>query len=79
MRACANVVAWPAGSPTRRSAPAGARTARGGALRHSAMATTTAWTLRAVFHLALRRTKGLVGSTPVLFGLDLTVPTCLKM
>jgi hypothetical protein len=43
------------------------------------MATTTAWTLRAVFHLALRRTKGLVGSTPVLFGLDLTVPTCLKM
>ena len=38
------------------------RTTPGGQLCYSAMAITTALTLRAVFHLALRQTEGLIGS-----------------
>ena len=38
------------------------------------LAITTALTLRAVFHLALRQTKGLIGSIITLLGLALTVP-----
>ena len=50
------------------------RTTRGGQPRHSALAITTALTLRAVFRLALRQTEGLVGSVPRLLGLDPPVP-----
>jgi hypothetical protein len=50
------------------------RTTRGGQPRQSALATTTALTLRAVFRLALRQTEGLVGSVIALLGLDLAVP-----
>src|ERR687894_3178654 len=50
------------------------RTARGGQPRYSALAITTALTLRAVFRLALRRTEGLIGSVLRLLGLDLAVP-----
>jgi hypothetical protein len=41
---------------------------------YSALAITTALTLRAVFHLALRQTEGLIGSIVHLLGLDLAVP-----
>ncbi|WP_171979192.1 transposase, partial [Roseomonas sp. TAS13] len=37
------------------------RTTRGGQARYSALAITTALTLRAVFRLALRQTEGLIG------------------
>ncbi len=40
------------------------RTTRGGQLRYSPLAITTALTLRAVFRLALRQTEGLIGSVP---------------
>jgi hypothetical protein len=50
------------------------RTGRGGQPRHSALAITTALTLRAVFRLALRQTEGLIGSILRLLGLDLAVP-----
>ena len=50
------------------------RTGRGGQPRYSALAITTALTLRAVFRLALRQTEGLVGSILQLLGLDLAVP-----
>ncbi|TPG44912.1 IS5 family transposase [Roseomonas nepalensis] len=50
------------------------RTTRGGQPRYSALAISTALTLRAVFRLALRLTEGLIGSIIALFGLDLTVP-----
>src|SRR4029453_17708599 len=50
------------------------RTTRGGQPRYSALAITTALTLRAVFHLALRQTEGLIGSILQLLGLDLAVP-----
>ena len=50
------------------------RTGRGGQPRYSALAITTALTLRAVFRLALRQTEGLIGSILELLGLDLTVP-----
>ena len=40
----------------------------------SALAITTALTLRAVFRLALRQTEGLVGSILALLGLDLAAP-----
>ena len=53
---------------------AGPRTGRGGQPRHSALAITTALTLRAVFRLALRQTEGLVASIIGLLGLDLAVP-----
>ena len=41
---------------------------------YSALAITTALTMRAVFHLALRQTEGLIGSVIALLGLGLTVP-----
>lgn len=47
---------------TWRAAP---RTSRGGQPRYSALAITTALTLRAVFRLALRQTEGLIGSISV--------------
>ena len=50
------------------------RTGRGGQPRYSALAITTALTLRAVFRLALRQTEGLIGSVLQLLGLDLAVP-----
>src|SRR4051794_5637545 len=50
------------------------RTTRGGQPHYSALAITTALTLRAVFRLALRQTEGLIGSIIRLLGLDLAVP-----
>jgi hypothetical protein len=50
------------------------RTTRGGQPHYSALAITTALTLRAVFRLALRQTEGLIGSILHLLGLDLAVP-----
>ena len=50
------------------------RTGRGGQPRYSALAITTALTLRAVFRLALRQTEGLIASILRLLGLDLLVP-----
>src|SRR4030081_3075717 len=50
------------------------RTTRGGQAHYSALAITTALTLRAVFHLALRQTEELVGSVIRLLGLDLAIP-----
>src|ERR1700760_1372793 len=50
------------------------RTTRGGQPYYSALAITTALTLRAVFRLALRQTEGLIGSVIRLLGLDLAVP-----
>src|SRR5437764_7267070 len=50
------------------------RTTRGGQPRYSALAITTALTLRAVFRLALRQTEGLIGSIVRLLGLDLAIP-----
>ena len=47
---------------------------RAAATRYSALAITTALTLRAVFRLALRQTEGLVGSILRLLGLDLAAP-----
>src|SRR5258708_35382467 len=50
------------------------RTTRGGQPRYSALAITTALTLRAVFRLALRQTEGLLASLLRLLGLDLEAP-----
>jgi hypothetical protein len=50
------------------------RTTPGGQPHYSDLAITTALTLRAVFHLALRQTEGLIGSILQLLGLDLPVP-----
>src|SRR6476659_8825025 len=50
------------------------RTTPGGQPYYSDLAITTALTLRAVFHLALRQTEGLIGSVFQLLGLDLPVP-----
>lgn len=50
------------------------RRTRGGQPCYSALAITTALTLRAVFRLALRQTEGLIGSIVGLLGLDLAVP-----
>jgi hypothetical protein len=50
------------------------RSTPGGQPLYSALAITTALTLRAVFHLALRQTEGLIGSILQLLGLDLAVP-----
>jgi hypothetical protein len=50
------------------------RATRGGQPRYSALAITTALTLRAVFRLALRQTEGLIASILALLGLDLAVP-----
>ena len=54
-----------------RAAP---RTTRGGQASYSDLAIATALTLRAVFHLALRQTEGLIASVLRLLGLDLAVP-----
>ena len=58
------IVAW-------RAVP---RTTPGGQPHYSALAITTALTLRAVFRLALRQTEGLIGSILRRLGLDLAVP-----
>ncbi len=50
------------------------RTTAGGQPHYSDLAITTALTLRAVFHLPLRQTEGLIGSVLQLLGLDLPVP-----
>ena len=50
------------------------RTSPGGQPHYSDLAITTALTLRAVFHLALRQTEGLIGSVLRLLDLDLPVP-----
>src|SRR5437773_11897141 len=50
------------------------RTTRGGQPRYSALAITTALTLRAVFRLALRQTEGLIASLLRLLDLDLAAP-----
>src|ERR671933_2255162 len=50
------------------------RSTPGGQAHCSALAITTALTLRAVFRLALRQTEGLIGSIIRLLGLDLAVP-----
>jgi hypothetical protein len=50
------------------------RSTRGGQSWYSPLAILTALTLRAVFHLALRQTEGLIGSIIRLLGLTLTVP-----
>jgi hypothetical protein len=50
------------------------RTTPGGQPHYSDLAMTTALTLRAVFHLALRQTEGLIGSVLQRLGVDLPVP-----
>jgi hypothetical protein len=50
------------------------RTTPGGQPHYSDLAITTALTLRAVFHLPLRQTEGLIGSVLQLLGVDLPVP-----
>ena len=50
------------------------RTTPGGQPHYSALAIATALTLRAVFHLALRQTEGLIGSIIRLLGVDLAAP-----
>src|SRR3954466_498107 len=50
------------------------RTTPGGQPHYSALAITTALTLKAVFRLALRQTEGLIGSVIRLLDLDLSVP-----
>jgi Transposase DDE domain len=50
------------------------RTTPGGQSHHSALAITTALTMRMLFGLALRQTEGLIGSVIGLLGLDLAVP-----
>ena len=50
------------------------RTTQGGQRWYSPLAILTALTLRAVFHLALRQTEGLIGSIIGLLGLDLAIP-----
>jgi Transposase DDE domain len=54
-----------------RAAP---RTTRGGQAWYSPLAILTALTLKAVFHLTLRRTEGLIGSIIGLLGLTLAAP-----
>jgi hypothetical protein len=54
-----------------RAAP---RTTRGGQPSYSDLAVATALTLRAVFHLALRQTEGLIASILQLLGINLAVP-----
>ncbi len=50
------------------------RTTQGGQPWYSSLAILTALTLKAVFHLALRQTEGLIGSVIGLLRLDLAVP-----
>src|SRR6202023_1758847 len=73
---CASAAARPSGSRKRRlrrGRPSHAAT-RGGQPRYSALAITTALTLRAVFRLALRQTEGLITSLLRLLDLDLAAP-----
>ena len=51
------------------------RSTPGGQRRFSALAITTALTLRSVYGLALRQTEGLIGSIIALLDLNLAVPT----
>jgi hypothetical protein len=55
------------------------RATPGGQPHYSALAITTALTMRAVFGLALRQTEGLIGSIITLLGLDLAVPDHSKL
>src|SRR5207249_6454995 len=55
------------------------RCTRGGQPRYSALAITTALTLRAVFRLALRQTEELIASLLRLVGLDLPAPDHLTI
>ena len=73
MRACGSLTVWFSEEVVAawRAEP---RTTRGGQPWYSALAITTALTLRAVFRLALRQTEGLIGSILQLLGLDLAVP-----
>ena len=50
------------------------RTTPGGQPHYSDLAITTGLTLRAVVHLALRQSEGLIGAVLQLLGLDLPVP-----
>ena len=50
------------------------RTTPGGQPHYSTLAITTALTMRVVFGLGLRQTKGLIGSVIQLLGLDLAMP-----
>jgi hypothetical protein len=50
------------------------RTTPGGQPHYSALAITTALTMRMIFHLGLRQTEGLIESVIGLLGLDLSVP-----
>ena len=50
------------------------RTTRGGQRRYSALAISTALTLRTVFRLTLRQTESLIGSIIALLDLNLPVP-----
>jgi hypothetical protein len=50
------------------------RTTLGGQPHYSALAITTALTMRMVFGLGLRQTEGLIGSIIGLLGLELAVP-----
>src|SRR2546430_17112043 len=70
---CANAEAWftEAAIAGWKASP---RCTRGGQPRYSALAITTALTLRAVFRLALRQTEGLIASLLQLLGLDLAAP-----
>ena len=52
------------------------RTTPGGQPHYSALAITTALTMRTVFGLALRQTEGLIGSIVALLGLALAGPCC---
>jgi Transposase DDE domain len=49
------------------------RTTPGCQPHHSALGITTALTMRAIFHLALRQTEGVFNSVVALLGLALTV------
>jgi hypothetical protein len=55
------------------------RTTPGGQPHCSALAITTALTLKAVFRLVLRQTEGLIGSIIRLLGLDLPVPNHMTL
>jgi len=73
LRACGSLTVWFTAEAieTWRAEP---RTGRGDQPRYSALAITTALTLRAVFRLALRQGEGLIASIIGLLGLDLAVP-----
>src|SRR5689334_20426443 len=62
------------GAPAWPCREAASRTTPGGQPHYSDMAITTALTLRAVFHLALRQTEGLIGLILQLLSIDLSVP-----